>query len=234
MLDTFVFSLRSVCLNCVYCTHLTASWCLILDLDLTAVDSLPHSVCSRLIKCNYTGGGIYQEFRCQTVKCQKKKKNCQSLDLRVFTHTHTHTDIWGLLFFFFNKTNCFAQEKHDSSAHILSLSLFSLASLFPSHFYGVLCPHFLLLNLSLFHLSVSLSLSLSLSRRCRCRTCEKRSDSVRRSSCRSSEWWRTWAASSVLNARSLAYLTYTVMQTFFRLSLYIQKHSNTIPTRLII
>lgn len=44
---------------------------------------------------------------------------------------------------------------------------------------------------------------LVISRRCRCRTCGRRSGSVRRSSCPSLEWWRTWAASFVRRARLL-------------------------------
>lgn len=38
-------------------------------------------------------------------------------------------------------------------------------------------------------------------RRCHCRMWERRSVFVRRSRCRSLEWWRTWAALFVLHAR---------------------------------
>lgn len=83
--------------------------------------------------------------------------------------------------------------------------------LIPSHLFFLLVSLFSL-NLSflwslslLFLLPFSLCLSRPLCRRYRCRTSERRSGSVRRSSCRSSEWWRTWVASFVLHARSLTH-----------------------------
>lgn len=58
--------------------------------------------------------------------------------------------------------------------------------------------------LSLLHTSFLFWLFfLSSSRRCHCRMYERKSSSVKRLSCRSLEWWRTWADLSAPNARSL-------------------------------